>query len=448
MPVVSSTPSVTVRASDLTYACTDSAAAIEDYLSYLSTQFSVYRVVEVPHVEVLVHDLESELPASCSGASACVVDGRIIHSVRTAWHPHEMVHVVAQALGRAPALIEEGLAIYVEPSDALGEPVDRALPIEDYFESNAWRSLWNSDRVSGSNTARSAAGFTRFLVHAIGLSGYLAIYESLSYELSLDGISEEVLRRTGTSLGDWLAMWRASSDLADSTLLGFETAYGCTQPDLASVTSVSMSCAVQPLSMIGNSVGAYSSLRLAAPSQVSVAFPPSYSVSALSIDGCESSDVVRSSFGLDTVSTTYLQALDTGAYSLVTEGYSTFGASENVSVSTNALDPADGCKAPTLSIDAPARIVLLSPAFLSEHPVLGPSATFALDVTTSLTLDVSAADGVEAWVCQGQCADAASCEAASSAFSGGPIDIAAGAKLFFVLASSSTPSSSLVLRFR
>jgi len=148
---------------------------------------------------------DGTVPAGCA-------DGLRIVTTRPL-ETHELVHAYASLLGRAPSLLEEGLATMLGGIGAAGPVVDASFPIESFFESERFQALEPEPKAEAYGPA---AGFSRFLVDRYGREAYLDFYASLAHSASAAEIETAFESSFAEPLAVALEAWRAERPLVES----------------------------------------------------------------------------------------------------------------------------------------------------------------------------------------------------------------------------------------
>jgi hypothetical protein len=142
---------------------------------------------------------------------------------------HELIHVIAGAgFGRAPALFEEGLAVWAsEGGDHRGRYVgDRSVDLAPLFESARWNAAPNAP------ARYTAAGhFVGYLAERFGLRAFLRVYDALENNAARRTIESVILQQLGVALDVLLADWRRLAE-----------------PPRVDATSTRLLCALAPRS--------------------------------------------------------------------------------------------------------------------------------------------------------------------------------------------------------
>jgi hypothetical protein len=121
-------------------------------------------------------------------------------------HTHEIVHVLADTLGRAPALFEEGLAVMLGCGYPGAPLIDTSAPIETLLASRRFREEFDR-RLDLYSVAGS---FVRHLVDSVGKDAFLAFYGRVTYDSDDTAIEDAFQSVTGVPLATLIASWRAA----------------------------------------------------------------------------------------------------------------------------------------------------------------------------------------------------------------------------------------------
>lgn len=140
------------------------------------------------------------------GFVGCATDSTVYTSQDL--HYHELVHVLTfHALGRAPAVLEEGLANFVGDGPwAEREIVEPGLEVIDWFVDSGFSEGSPTDRF---RRYPEAQVFVAYLIRRAGITSFAELYRSLGRTPSRSSVDEAFEAHLGADLatvvGDWIA---------------------------------------------------------------------------------------------------------------------------------------------------------------------------------------------------------------------------------------------------
>ncbi|MDP3277222.1 MAG: hypothetical protein Q8Q09_18680 [Deltaproteobacteria bacterium] len=198
---------VEVHVSEADAPCDGSIAYADRFVERWAARFGV----APPQIRVFFNDARRAFacPDYHDGSTThCVANNEVF--VSTWVHSHELIHAIAgRAFGRAPAFLEEGLAVWA--TDLGDENGNLPSPPGGSLACCLESATWNQNPLRP-GLYSDAGRFVAFLVARFGLSAVLRVYDSLDHHASLVQINAAFDHEFSQSSAALLSEWRAATE--------------------------------------------------------------------------------------------------------------------------------------------------------------------------------------------------------------------------------------------